>query len=334
MRGSGKSSLLESIASRYPKVIDIFSSKDSENLAWCKPSSPFKKVLFIVGPNVTVAAPQPQINVNKLKLSDFNDYEVIVTTYAFYNSSREYFQALQQITSLLWDQRTYWSEPWCVVIREAANMIYSRLQIVKDSDMAKADFIMMLREARHSGLAVCVDTLRWTSLDKEIRDVSDYVFFKRLGSIGLPKDLGFLYKFVKPMAMMQLRPDVFVTLTSQGNIGFGRFDFPTWHKLENENIMFELGIDVNRLEGAKNQGFNVSILEHVKIMESYKETNSMGTTAAQLNRSKSTISEQVKLHNDNLAECGFCLECHKAQSPLENVKFEKRKGKTGLNDEC
>jgi hypothetical protein len=332
MRGSGKSSLLESIGSRYPKVIDLFGSKDAENLGWCKPESPFKDILFIVGDNVTVASSYPQINVNKLTLKDFEKPQVIVTTRAFYNSTKEYFEALQKITSILWE-RAYWTEPWCIIIREAANMIYSRLQIVKDSNMAKADFIQMLREARHSGLAVCVDTLRWTSLDKEIRDVSDYVFFKRLGSIGLPKDLSFMYRYVNPLALMKLRPNVFVILTSQGNIGYGKFSYPNWHKEERENIMLKLNIDVSQLEGAKNQGFNVSILEHVKIIESYKETNSMGTTAAQLNRSKSTISQQVGLHNDNIVECGFCLECHKAQSPLEKVKFE-RKVKATLNDQC
>lgn len=334
MRGSGKSSLLESIASRYTKVIDLFGSKDAENLAWCKPSSPFKNILFIVGANVTVASTWPQIQVNKLTLADFEKHEVILTTHAFYNTNHEYFQALQQITSLLWDKRTYWTEPWCVVIREAANMIYSRLQIVKDSNMAKADFIQMLREARHSGLAVCVDTLRWTSLDKEIRDVSDYVFFKRLGSIGLPKDLSFMYKFVNPLSMMKLKPNVFVTLTSQGNIGFGRFDYPTWHKEEKENILLKLNVDIEYDGVSKEQGFNVSILEHVKIMENYKETESMGNTAAQLNRSKSTISEQVRLHNENIEEVGYCLECRKAKSLLDQEVFKKKGGKVKLNDQC
>lgn len=54
-RGTGKSSLLESIATRYPKVIDLFGSKDCESLAWCKANSPFHDVLFIVGKGVTVA---------------------------------------------------------------------------------------------------------------------------------------------------------------------------------------------------------------------------------------------------------------------------------------
>ena len=97
-----------------------------------------------------------------------------------------------------------------------------------------------------------------------------------------------------------------------------------WHKLEHENILLKLGIDVNRLEGAQTQGFNVSIFEHVKIMESYKQTQSMGKTAAQLNRSKSTISQQVSLHNSNIEECGFCLECHKTNSQLEKEKFERK----------
>jgi hypothetical protein len=324
MRGSGKSSLLESIASRYPKVIDLFGSKDAECLAWCKPESPFKDVLFIVGRNVNVISRFPQVCVDKLTLDDFEKHRVIITTHNFYNSNTEYFKALQTITGLLWDCRSYWTEPWCVIIREAANMIYSRLQIVKDSNMAKSDFIQMLREARHSGLAVAVDTIRWTSLDKEIRDVSDYIFFKRLGSIGLPKDLSFLYRYFDPMSMMKLRPEVFVTLTSQGNIGFGKFDYPQWHKEEKENIMLKLDINPVRLDKEAEHGFNVGISEHAEIVTAYIQLRSMRKVARKLRRSLSTISEEIKLHNQVVAESGTCFECEKADSPNAKLKVSKR----------
>jgi hypothetical protein len=309
----------------------LFGSKDAEALAWCKPNSPFKDVLFIIGANVRVVGKWPVVEIAKLSMADFEAHQVIVTTRSFYNTSFEYFQALQQITGLLWEKRVYWTEPWCVLIREAANLIYSRLQIVKDSNMAKSDFIQMLREARHSGLAVAVDTLRWTSLDKEIRDVSDYIFFKRLGAIGLPKDLFFIYRYILPNSLMRLKPQTFVMLTTQGNLSYGRFEYPAWHKEEKENILKELGIEISSLSEKIGQGVNVGVLEHSDLITTYNELNSQGKVAAKFNRSKSTVCEQIKLHNANIAEVGFCLECHATKNPLETIKIAKV-GKPSLND--
>lgn len=324
-RGSGKSSLLEAIAARYPKVIDIFGSKDSECLSWCKPESPFKDILFIKGRNIRIASNWPSVCVDKLTMQDFEQHQVITTTYAFYNTTHEYFEGLQKITTLLWDQRTFWSDAWFILIREAANMIYARLQIVKDSDAAKADFLQMLREARHSGLAVGVDTIRWTNIDKEVRDVADYTFIKKTGAIGLPKDLRFIYKYVQPNSLMKMEPQNFVLLTIEGNLCMGKCDYPSWHKEEKENIIGNLGIEIEHLsEVEKDQSYNVGLLEHVKIMEKYKETMSMGKTAAQLKRSNATIFAQVKLHNENIKESGYCLECHKSSSPLEKETLIKK----------
>lgn len=265
----------------------------------------------------------PQVSIDELKLKDFEEHQVILTTHVFYTSSKEYFAALQQITNLLWEKRISWTEPWIVLIREAADWIYSRLQIVKDSNLAKADFVQLLREARHSGLAVAVDTLRWTSLDKEVRDVADYFFMKRVGAIGLPKDLRFIYRYVQPFSMMKLNPEVFVMLTSQGNIAIGKFDYPTWHKEEHENILLKTDIQVD-YEGRKlEQGLNVSVFEHSKIIETYIANKSMSKTAAMLKRSKSTIFDAVKRHDENIGSVGYCYECRTALSPLEKQKAKK-----------
>jgi hypothetical protein len=59
----------------------------------------------------------------------------------------------------------------------------------------------------------------------------------------------------------------------------------------------------------------------------------MGKTAKQLNRAKSTVCEQIKLHNANINESGFCLECHKANNPIEK-ELLVRKGRGSLNDSC
>jgi hypothetical protein len=238
----------------------------------------------------------------------------------------EYFSALQRITGILWEKRTSWSEPWNILIREAANWIYSRIQIVRDSEMAKADFIQTLREARHSGLAVSVDTVRWTDIDKAVRDISDFLFLKRVGAIGLPKDLRYVYRYIRPDSMMRMQPSIFALLTSQGSIGYGNFDYPRWHKEERENILFKLNIDVQHLGDVnRDLGYTVGLIEHAKIIETYMEKSSMGKTAVIVNRSKSTICGEVKIHNDSIGELGRCLECEKANGKYMNQPIKKRK---------
>jgi hypothetical protein len=329
MRGTGKSSMLETLAVRYPKIIDLFGSKDNESLAWCKPESPYKKILLVTGDNINVNSQYPTINVKELTLKEIEKHQVITTCHAFYNTKSEYFVAIQEITTMLCDKRVYWDEPWALVIRESANYIYSRLQIVKDSNMAKADFIALLREARHSGIAVLVDTIRWTSIDKEVRDVSDYMFFKRVGAIGLPKDLSFIYRYVNPRSMMKLWKNVFVLLTGTGAIAIGKFDKPAWHKEENENILYKLNIDITYLDKDRiQQGPNVSPSEHALIMRTYSELKSMGKVAAKLSRSKSTIQEAVKRHNNTIGEIGYCLECYNSKEPLASVAIKCKREHT------
>lgn len=325
-RGSGKSSLLETIGCRYPKVIDVFGSKDAECLSWCKPESPFKTVLFVIGRNIKIATAErfKTVCIDQLKLSDIENHEVITTTYMFFNTTQEYFAALQKITNMLWEQRTYWNEPWFILIREAANWIYSRLQVVKDSDSAKADFIQMLREARHSGLAVGVDTIRWTNLDKEVRDISDFIFLKKVGAIGLPKDLRFIYRYIKPHSLMKLKPSNFVLLTNEGNLCIGKFEYPCWHKEEKENIVGKLHIEVEHLCEQKDTGVNVGILEHAKIIETYSRQWSMSKTAAIVSRSKDTVYTHLKLHNETVKEVGYCLECKEAKGEFATQVLVKQ----------
>lgn len=83
-----------------------------------------------------------------------------------------------------------------LMVREASNFIYARVQISKFQHVAKADFLYLLREGRHMGLGIGVDTIRWTSIDKEVRDVSDYTYIKRVGTQGLPHDLRFVYSWM------------------------------------------------------------------------------------------------------------------------------------------
>lgn len=312
-RGTGKSSLGECIASQYPKVFDLFGSVDNESLAWCKPSSPFKRVLFLTSDKIKVTSRWDSMPANRVTLADIESHDAIVMCHAFFESQDAYFNTLQDTTEYLWRLRKSWTVPWFIIIREAANWIYARMQIVKDSQLAKAYFVMMLREARHGGLAVGVDTLRWTSLDKEVRDISDYIFIKRVGTVGLPRDLGFIYRYARPRSLMWMPPSKFVLLTAKGAIGFGAFRYPEWHKEESEDLIEQFDIQIERLAGAveeKHRSNRMKPEEHYKLLKSYLETKSILKTAVAFNRSHATVYKVILEHNNRILKgVGFCDVC-------------------------
>ena len=304
-RGSGKSSLLEATASNYGKIIDLFGSRDNEGLAWCR--SPLKdSILFIVGDSVKIRSEWPSKKLSELTFSDFEDYDVITSVHAFYANSNEEFVGLNKILGLLY-RRTHWNYPWFLLVREAANFIYSRIKLTKNQHIAKADFVYLLREARHMGYAVGVDTIRWTAVDVEIRDVSDYTFLKSVGRKGLPKDLRFIYRYINPYSMMRMKPSQFVLLTDSGSIGIGMSDYPPWHKEEKEDLVRKLGIEISYgdVPDYGNPRRNtVSDFEHKQIIEKYKELQSMAKVAKLFGRSTKTIKDHIDAHND-----GVCLRC-------------------------
>ena len=304
-RGSGKSSLLETIAANYGKIIDLFGSRDNEGLAWCR--SPLKdSVLFIVGDSVKIRSEWPSKKLTELSFSDFRDYDVITSVHAFYGSSDEEYLGLNKILDMLY-RRTHWEYPWFLLVREAANFIYSRIKLTKNQHIAKADFVYMLREARHMGYAVGVDTIRWTAIDVEIRDVSDYTFLKSVGRKGLPNDLRFIYRYINPYSMMKTEPSQFVLITDSGAIGIGRFDYPTWHKEEKEDLVRKLGISISYgdVPDYGNPRRNtVSDFEHKQIVKAYEELKSMAKVGKLLGRSPATVKRHIDIHNDG--NCPLC----------------------------
>lgn len=121
MRGSGKSSLLEVMAIRFPKIVDIYSSTDNEGLCWCKPQfiEFFKSqygrepnILLVTGKGKDVASRFDTVKIQDLTLDDFENHDVITTCYAFHANEEEYFNTLHVMTTLLWEQRTDWKDPF------------------------------------------------------------------------------------------------------------------------------------------------------------------------------------------------------------------------------
>lgn len=325
---SGKSALLETVAVHYPKIIDLFGSRDSEGLAWCR--SPFKdSVLFIVGDTIDVKSQWDSVRISDLTLRHLTKYKVILSVSAFHPSVDTEFYAMNEIIKVLY-RRTWWKEPWFVMVREASNFLYSRLKVSKNQTEAKADFLYLLREARHMGYAVGVDTIRWTGVDADMRGPCDYVFVKRVGIEGLPDDLRWLYGLVRPRSLMNPHPRAFVLVSNRGPVAFGTFDEPYWHKREKENIvqLLDIRIEYGEAPDYGDQSRNtVSDFEHIKLVGTYMRVGSMKKVAKMFSRSPATVNTHIKDHDEDVGRLGYCPKCKRVQGPHARILLRKSKGK-------
>ena len=179
------------------------------------------------------------------------------------------------------------------------------------------------------GYAVGVDTIRWTSIDKEIRDVSDYIFIKRVGVQGLPKDLRFIYGYVNPASLMNPKPHQFVLLSNRGPIAAGVFSKPPWHKEEKENLFKELDIQIKYGEVPEiGVGIRLSDWDHAEIIKTYMETGTASETRRVCGRARDTVYRHIRRHNLLIKRKGYCVKCKRVKgSHAEQIVLTRRGGK-------
>ena len=314
---TGKSALIETIACNYPAVIDIFAARDNEGLSWLR--SPFKtKVLFLKGKTVKIDCNCADvINVQDVKVKDLDNYTAIISASSFYSTIREEWISVGQFMDRLW-YRTHWSAPMCkcILIREGASLLASRHMLGEDQKQAINSALYMLREMRHCGFAVCLDTLRWYGVDRDYRAVTDYTFIKATGTEGLPDDIHFVYRYYNAAKIQQMPPQFFVVLTREGSIGHGSFGLPNWHKKEYEDMLalFDIQIEYEEKDKAEpNRNAKVNDHEHIRIIKLRRELpeneRGMETIGKKIMRSSRTILEHIRHHNTMVETAGACDRC-------------------------
>lgn len=327
VKDSGKSCLLEVLALRYPKVIDLYGSSDMESLGFCKPE--FAKVwrsihgtepriLLVRGEGKDISSKFDTCTTSELTLQKIKDHDVITTVEQFFNEEAEYFEAMTRIINICWKERNFW-EPgdiWYIMFREASNFLYARSKTIANDMGAKAEFLKALREARHHGISLAMDFLRYTNCDKEIRDLCDYLFIKCLGATGLPQDLWYCYRYFVPYSLMQMKARTFALLTGRGAIGEGVSEYPIWHKTEHENILKICDIEIKNVDRATpdERNYNTGNFDHTEIIKIYMGMNpkSMAETATITARSYKTVHNHIAEHNASIKSLGECKKCFNA----------------------
>ena len=328
-KGAGKSACLEHIGEGYlaegNSVLDMFGSRDGEGLAWLRSEhAKDKKILLVHGDNVSVSGSFDTRGISKLNLNDFNKYDILISASPLYSSMEdEYFHINHMIDTLYnrleFDKLTY------MIVREAGNLLYSRLRVSPNQLIAKAETTYLIREGRHCGIALGLDTLKYTTIESDIRVQIDFTIFKSLGIDGFPDSRKFLYGFLNPAMVRNMPAKFFFIVSAKGPIGVGRFPCPPWHKQERENIVKAVGLKIERgevIDYGKNRGAfkTVGDEEHVVAVDEYFNGSSMCKLARKLGRSSATIMAQVHSHDDAIEKNGYCYRCRRLKGKHEAEK--------------
>jgi len=321
IRGTGKSCLLETAADHFDQIIDLYGSRDNEGLAWLRHPKYKGSALLLKGGSAQLDCNCADVkNATDFKLEDLTRYKVIISVASAYQNVDEEWNCLPKIVDML-QRRTHWDKPSCLIVREASSLLYSRMSIGESELNAKAHFIHMMREMRHSGFALAMDTIRWMGIDTEARSCANYMFFKAQGIEGLPRPVRFLYRGFKPSGIQLMKKHMFVLVTAEGAIGFGKFKLPFWHKTEHEDLLqlFDIRPSYKDLPFTGESG-KVGDYEHVRIIKVRIETGfGMGKVAKTVDRSSKTVFDHINTHNNMVHSVGECDKCARVGSNLSKV---------------
>jgi hypothetical protein len=335
-RGSGKSVLIEHIGENYlsygSAVFDAFGSVTGEGLAWLR--APFIKdlnVLLLKGENVDVNCEWDVKTAEKLSLNDFLKYDLLVSARPLYLNRDQEYSSVGLATNLLYS-RFSWSRIIYLLCREASSLWHSRLMISSKQTDLKSESAYMLRESRHLGIALGLDSLRFLGIDKDIRALFDFMFIKSCGIEGLPDELKWLYSFFSPAWVQNMKPHEFILVSRKGPLACGWSPMVEWHAREGENLLTKLGFkidyDTETVKEGLDKGIYSSVgdVEHSKLISLYAEGLGMDAVAAQVRRSNKTVSQHVNKHDAAVKRSGFCGPCKRSMNPNWNRLVKRVKG--------
>lgn len=307
----------------------MFGSRDGESLAWLRsPHVKDKKILLIRGENVDVNCSFPVKSAESITVQDFEANDIIISSSPLYLGIDQEFVYAAKLTDMLY-KRLHYDKLIFLAAREASNFYYSRLKVSDSQLYAKAQMVYLIREARHMGLSLGLDSIRFYSIDIDIRSLSDYLILKSQGVQGLSKDLKWLYRFVNPSLMRYMRPEQFIIVSNRGSIGYGVFPEIPWHKRERENILSDVGIKVEygevlRESESKGSFRTVSDKEHCEMIRLYIEENlGFVKMGLKVSRSSATTQKHVNIHNALVHGSGFCTSCRRANGKYYDKVAER-----------
>lgn len=258
---SGKSALLEAICSQYlnnrSTIYDIFASNDNEGLAWL--DSPYKdKIVLFHGNDIEVTTKPGFPEVKTMKIADLHpqtapEGRIFLTSREFYRKSDDdahFYHALFRLTKRF-RERTMFVRPDgskrtdVIAIREADEFLESQRQgQTKAQSDAEAQFAKFHNQMVHHGFALVMDQHRDVDVAKKIRYLANYLMFKNMGNIEIPRPWWPLAGLDPDRMLRKLKPQQFCVVTNKQKVGGGVNDFPPWHIDRGVDLLEKHGIRV------------------------------------------------------------------------------------------
>lgn len=267
---SGKSALGENITANYREtgsaVYDFYSAKDNEGLAALDPLCPFRKEVVLVHDDTVRFRFEKEnfetLPFSKLKPWDTPDGKWYVTCKRFFPSEYSMYEALYRFTQLMEERAEYaWNRVDVIFIREAQEWLASRTKTnqAETKKEAQDEFIDFHNQTVHSGFALVLDSQRDVEVAKNLRELSTYTYYKKLGNMEIPEKI---YWIMGPKANYLLdtlriqEPDQFLIWSDNDCLGMGTFEYPPWHINRGSGLMRRLGIHPYVLQGQEEKPIN------------------------------------------------------------------------------
>lgn len=250
MRESGKSNVLEQLGLMALRsgsaVLDIASARDSESLAVLL--GPFlSRVRLIVADSCSMSS--SAIELQTVPISQFglpDDGHWYVLPRAGFPDEASHAAAMKVVVNALWSSDE-WSRPRWLLVREAEIFLSSISRTTSSrSQRESSDALQQLNaEARHHGVSLALDSQREVEVSKSLRQVSDVLIVKKLGSwIDFPEDLRFVFSDIEPEAFRFCPVDKAYIMTSSGQLAFVHVPLVSFHHRRGRSILSLLGISV------------------------------------------------------------------------------------------
>ncbi len=316
-RFSGKSALVEALASNAlilgSTVYDIFCARDSESLAWL--DSPFKKVLLLCGDSVKINSKYDFVQMKDFDMHKADDYQLVITTPAFYSNDAEMYHVLTDLVDML-QNRIVYNKTNFLIVREARKLVSSSIRAGKVRNKAEAEekMIDLVQEAYHAGLGLIIDSLRPMTVEINIREISNYVYLKRMGRLTIPNEFKHLMRHVTPQFIRKMPIPAYLFYTDEDNIAVKRFDLPYWHHKRGTDVLKKFGIKVEKVGEDTEITYNDSRRKvtpeiHKKIVVLRNDGNSLqkigSVLLGEITLTRYTVEKEVTAHKK-----GKCLCSH------------------------
>lgn len=329
IRGAGKSTLLEHFALEFLKnrcpIIDLFGSRDGEGLAWLRsPEAKNLKTLLLHGDNTSIASSYESKPISKFSIADLATHDLIISSSPLYVSIDEEYRSVNRVIDEIY-RRQVWTRPCFITVREAANLFYSRLKVSADQTIAKNEVVYFIREARHSGFSLGLDSQKLTSIDSDVRVSLDFIFFKSLGIMGLPDEFKWLYSVYQPLRLQKMQNKYFVFLSRAGSHGVGTFPFHGWHKIPGEDLLKNLGIEVDHGEELlpAKVDYRIGDLQHSDIVKMRVEQRlSFKALGEAVKVSHGGAYAHIAAHDKEVKKLGECQRCRRAKGEYAQTLIE------------